>query len=127
MVNYKKEDIASAGRLAIKEAGGIKNLAVDVTNLAYGSYTSDYLLRASRKYAQENVLIWTAERRAWLDRRGIKYKDADATFDRIAGQGIYNEVAKYMIKHRLMHTRNGNGWKLVKYGPMQRKKPAKKR
>lgn len=126
MANYKKKDIESAGRLAIKEAGGIRNLAVDVTNLAYGQYTSDYLLRASQKYAKENVLIWTKDRRAWLDRRGINYTDADATFNRIAGQGIHDEVAKYMIKHRLMHVRNGNGWKLVKYGPMIRKTTKKR-
>lgn len=118
MANYKKEDIESAKRLAIKEAGGLANLTNDVVSAMYSNL--GYRDGCAR-YVRENVLVYTADRRAWLDRRGIKYKTPDATFNAIFTLAVADVTAQYIKKHGLSLERHGNGYYLIKTRPMTRR------
>jgi hypothetical protein len=104
--------VESAGRLAVKDAGGLANLT---SNVIEGYMTRGMsVMTASEEYAHENILPYTQDRRAWLDRRGIKYKDPNKTFDSIFRHAIYGLVMKYVSTHNLVAQRRGNGYKLVK-------------
>lgn len=120
MANYKKEDIASAGRLAVKVAGGQKNLANYVSFLMDHRSDTTMLgdfIRAAKKFANENILIYKQDRRAWLNRRGIVYKDVDNAFTDIFGQAIREVVVAYMKKHNLAFSRiDKRFYKIVKKG-----------
>ena len=113
MSKISREVYERAGRLAIREAGGKKNLATDVVHAYMHGFTN--LMIASEKYVQNNVMIWTADREAWLKRNGISYRmDADKKFNQIVGKAVNYIVIHYMREHKLEIAKSGYGYKLVK-------------
>ena len=64
--------VESAGRLAVKDAGGLANLT---SNVIEGYMTRGMsVMTASEEYAHENILPYTQDRRAWLDEEGSSTK-----------------------------------------------------
>ena len=98
MAKYKREVYESAGRLVLKEAGGIKNLTEYCVGLI--RYNGN-LEQGCKEYVKQDVLIYTADREAWLKRRGINTKNPDKIFDEICGKAANYLVLNYMKKHKL--------------------------
>lgn len=106
----------SAKRLLAKEWGGVQNLTYSTVG---GMAQRDTLYEGTRRTAQ-NTLVYTADRRAWLERRGIVARDPDREFNNIVSSVCYDMVTDYMKRHGLSMRKQGNGYKLVKTGPMRR-------
>ena len=84
MAKYNVKVLESAGRYAVKDAGGIKYLANTV--IGDKMERSMSIEQASRLYTRDNIMAYTEDREAWLNRNGISYKDANKTFDEIFGK-----------------------------------------
>lgn len=111
---------ASAKRTLISECGGVTNIAYDCVA---AMSVRDTLYNGCYRYVRENVLIYRADRRAWFVRRGRdqSHQDIDDRFNGLFASACYDIVTEYMKKHGLSLTRKGNGYVLVKTGPMKLK------
>ena len=104
-IKYAKEVYESAGRLVLSEAEGIDLL----TEYCVGhiKHNGD-LYQGCRDYVSEDVLIWTDDRKKWLEKYKIAYEDADKTFNEICGTAAEHLVQKYMKEKRLKIVKEGN-------------------
>ena len=112
MAKIPTEVYERAGRMAIKDAGGKRNLADYVVH--YMEPRIDFAT-ACEKYVQSNVLVYTSDREMWLKKNGISYRmDADKKFNQIVGKAVNYIVIHYMREHKMEIVKSGYGYKLVK-------------
>lgn len=102
---YNDKIIASAKRKAIEESGGIKNLVSDcvaATIFNPNRTMTDIFKSGCLRFAKENIMVYTSDRRAWLERRNVKLMSSvDYTFDAIFGTACYQICLEYMRKHNM--------------------------
>ena len=101
---YNEKVIESAKRTAIKDSEGMKNLVVNcVAAIEFKPNKSltELLKDGCLRFAKESILVYTQERRAWMDRRNISYKDVDSTFNKIFATACFQICTKYMWKHKI--------------------------
>lgn len=103
---YNDKIIASAKRKAIEESGGIRNLVSDcvaATTYSPNKSLTDIFKAGCMRYAKENIMVYTQDRRAWLERRNVKLMSSvDSTFNAIFSTACYQICVDYMKKHNLV-------------------------
>lgn len=102
----------SAQRTLLREYSGIRNLVSDAVFCMNGRDPTLY--KGCLRVVKENVLVYTADRRAWLARRGIKPRDVDGAFNSLFAGEMYDMVVAYIKRHNLAIVKKGNGYTLVK-------------
>ena len=103
---YNDKIIESAKRKAIEEAGGIRNIVSDcvaATQYAPNRSLTDIFKAGCMRYAKETIMVYTSDRRAWLERRNVKLMSSvDSTFNAIFSTACYQICLEYMRKHNLV-------------------------
>lgn len=128
MAKYPVAVLESAGRALLKEFGGVKNLAeACASRREYNQSIKDTV----GKELSYDVLVYTDDRAAWLKRRKIAFKNADATFNDIFGLAGAYLINKFMMKYGYAMVDTYRGVKapftLKKVAPAKRKKSATKK
>lgn len=104
MEQFSKDQIDTAANVAIKDAGGKKNLTLNVIALAYRGRTG---MDAVYHYVTDgNIHAYYEDQKAYLDRHKIPYKDYKTVYNNLFCKAVERVVWKYINDHQYRIERN---------------------
>ena len=121
MAKYSVNVLESAGRLMVRELGGISGLSNQAVGLLERGQTFYEPCANELSYS---VITNYVDREKWLNKMGVAYRDADKTFNDICGLAGKYLINQYMKKHGLAIVKVSDAicpYAFRKVAPMKRK------